>query len=209
MYESDRRAVHPNLLQLSAGQLDCNYQQDNWADLLSLTEFSYNNAQHASIGCSLFYSNYGFNPRFTVNLKQFDKYPVPTAKEMAEHIKDLHENLTELIKATQNQQAKYYDAKHKPVEFKVGDKVWLRSSNIHTQCPSKKLDWKHLGPYLIIKKIGIQAYWLQLPTSIMSMNSKSKKFSILSLFIVVCFIWSSVGEATRFLRTPGSPLLIS
>ena len=82
---------------------------------------------------------------------------------MAEHIKDLHENLTELIKATQNQQAKHYDAKHKRVEFKVGNKVWLCSLNIHTQCPSKKLDWKHLGPYPIIEKIGIQAYHSQLP----------------------------------------------
>jgi transposase InsO family protein len=25
----------------------CNYQQDNWSQLLSLAEFSYNNAQHA------------------------------------------------------------------------------------------------------------------------------------------------------------------
>lgn len=30
----------------------CNYQQDDWSNLLSLAELSYNNAQHASIGCS-------------------------------------------------------------------------------------------------------------------------------------------------------------
>jgi hypothetical protein len=84
---------------------------------------------------------------------------------MAERLKNLHEDLTELIKMSQNQQAKYYDAKHKRVEFKVGDKVWLLSQNIHTQRPSKKLDWKRLGPYPILERIGTQAYRLQLPSS--------------------------------------------
>src|SRR5213079_1188157 len=65
----------------------CNYHQDNWSELLSLAEFSYNNTQHTSIGCSPFYANYGYNPRFEVDTRQFDKYPVPAAKEMADRIK--------------------------------------------------------------------------------------------------------------------------
>jgi len=144
----------------------CNYHQDNWSELLSLAEFSYNNAQHASIGCSPFYANYGYNPRFTIELNQFSKHPVPAAEEMAKRLKTIHEDLTELIKVAQNQQAKYYDAKHKRVEFKSGDKVWLSSSNIRTQRPSKKLDWKRLGPYPVVERIGTQAYRLQLPLSL-------------------------------------------
>ena len=143
----------------------CNYHQDNWSELLSLAEFSYNNAQHTSIGCSPFYANYGYNPWFNVELHPFSKYPVPAAKERAEQLKALHEELIELIKTTQNQQARYYDAKHKRVEYQVGDKVWLLSSNINTQRPNKKLDWKRFGPYPIIEKIGTQAYRLQLPPS--------------------------------------------
>jgi len=143
----------------------CNYQQDDWSNLLSLAEFSYNNARHASIDCSPFYANYGYNPQFNVDLRQFAKYPVPAAKEMAERLKNTHEDLTELIKMTQNQQAKYYDAKHKRVEYKVGDKVWLLSQNVRTQRPSKKLDWKRIGPYPILERIGTQAYRLKLPPS--------------------------------------------
>src|SRR5439155_24041465 len=56
-------------------------------------------------------------------------------------------------------------AKHKPVEFNVGDKVWLLSTNIRTERPSKKLDWKRLGPFSITKHIGTQAYQLALPKS--------------------------------------------
>jgi hypothetical protein len=143
----------------------CNYQQDDWSNLLSLAEFSYNNAQHASIGCSPFYANYGYNPQFNVDLRQFMKYPVPAAKDLAEHLKNLHEDLIDLIKITQNQQARYYDAKHKQVDYHIGEKVWLLSQNIHTQRPSKKLDWKRLGPYPIIERIGTQAYRLELPMS--------------------------------------------
>jgi len=143
----------------------CNYQQDDWSQHLSLAEFSYNNAQHASIGCSPFYANYGYNAQFNVDLRKFAKYPVQAAKDMAEQLKHLHEDLSELIKSAQNQQAKYYDTKHKRVEFSVGDKVWLLSRNIHMQRPSKKLDWKRLGPYPILERIGTQAYRLQLPLS--------------------------------------------
>ena len=34
----------------------CNYQQDNWSDLLPLTEFAYNNALSATTGVSPFYA---------------------------------------------------------------------------------------------------------------------------------------------------------
>jgi hypothetical protein len=41
--------------------------------------------------------------------------------------------------------------------------VWLNASNVSTSRLSKKLDWKRLGPYKVIKRIGLQAYKLALP----------------------------------------------
>ena len=58
-----------------------------------------------------------------MDIRQFSNYPILAAKEMAERLKILHEDLSELIKVIQNQQAKYYDAKHKRVEYQVDDKV--------------------------------------------------------------------------------------
>jgi hypothetical protein len=49
------------------------------------------------------------------------------------------------------------------VELKSGDRVWMDARNILTQRPSKKLDWKHLGPYEICKVISPWAYLLNLP----------------------------------------------
>jgi hypothetical protein len=141
----------------------CNYEQDNWANLLSLAEFAYNNSHQPSIDCSPFYANYGYNPDFMLNLRS--PISAPAAKIFADSLHSAHERLVENIKSAQNHQARYYDAKHKPVEFNVGDKVWLSSTNIRTERPSKKLDWKRLGPFSITKRIGTQAYQLALPNS--------------------------------------------
>jgi len=43
-----------------------NYQQDNWSELLSLAEFSYNNVPNATTGVSLFFTNKGYHPNLDV-----------------------------------------------------------------------------------------------------------------------------------------------
>src|SRR5258708_2622312 len=45
-----------------------NYQQDNWAPLLPLVEFAYNNATSATTGISLFFANKDYHPRLSTNL---------------------------------------------------------------------------------------------------------------------------------------------
>ena len=47
----------------------CNYQQDNWSKLLSLTEFAYNNALSTTTGVSPFFANKGYHPNITVYLE--------------------------------------------------------------------------------------------------------------------------------------------
>ena len=45
----------------------CNYQQDNWSELLSLMEFAYNNALSATTGVSPFFANKGYHLNITVH----------------------------------------------------------------------------------------------------------------------------------------------
>ena len=47
-----------------------NYQQDNWLELLPLTEFSYNNAPSATTRVSPFFANKGYHPNITVHLER-------------------------------------------------------------------------------------------------------------------------------------------
>jgi len=44
----------------------CNYQQDNWSELLPLAEFAYNNAPSATTGVSPFFANKGYYPNIMI-----------------------------------------------------------------------------------------------------------------------------------------------
>ena len=44
-----------------------------------------------------------------------------------------------------------------------GDKVYLLRKHIKTKRPSAKLDFKKLGPFEVIEKVGLVNYRLQLP----------------------------------------------
>jgi hypothetical protein len=47
--------------------------------------------------------------------------------------------------------------------LQIGEHVWLEATNIRMKRPMKKLDDKHLGPFLILEKIGESAFKLDIP----------------------------------------------
>lgn len=62
---------------------------------------------------SLFFTNYGYNPHFSVTTTSSSRSIImPTTQKLADRFQKLHEDLVETLKSTQNNQAKYYDAKH-------------------------------------------------------------------------------------------------
>ena len=48
-------------------------------------------------------------------------------------------------------------------DYKVGDKVWLSTTNLHLTCTSKKLSERWVGHYIITKLIGNNTVELKLP----------------------------------------------
>jgi hypothetical protein len=46
----------------------CNYQQDNWKQLLPVAEFCYNNTQLETTKVTPFFANCRYHPHFTPNL---------------------------------------------------------------------------------------------------------------------------------------------
>jgi len=78
----------------------------------------------------------------------------------------LHESLRNEMVAAQLRQKEYYDQRRKPdPNIQSGDMVWLLPCNIKTTRPSKKLDYKKIGPFKVLAKIGRSAYKLTLPPS--------------------------------------------
>ena len=143
-----------------------NYAQDNWYSLLPMAEIAYNNSIQASTKLTPFMANYGFNPKFDLELHRRKGPEVPTAEEMLTKMKDIQDFVTEELKHAIEEQKKYADKKRiKFPELKEGDKVWILTRNIKTTRPAKKLDYKKIGPYTVERKISNVAYKIKLPDS--------------------------------------------
>jgi len=89
-----------------------------------------------------------------------------------EEMTQLHESLRNEMVAAQLRQKEYYHLHRKPdPNLQSGDMVWLLPRNIKTTRPSKKLDYKKIGPFKILAKIGTSAYKLALPPSMAIHNT--------------------------------------
>ena len=65
--EGDGQTEHMNQTLKQYLCVYCNYQQDNWSELLSLAEFAYNNALSATTGVSSFFANKGYHLNINVH----------------------------------------------------------------------------------------------------------------------------------------------
>ena len=141
-------------------------EQAQWANQLPLAEFAYNNASHNSTGSSPFYLLYGFNPDIHYEVEDDSaEERIPAAKDRIKHLHEMRQALTERLKHASSKQAEYYNKKHKPMEYHVGDLVMLSTRNLKQKRPSKKMSHKFVGPFRVEDKVGAQAYRLTLPTS--------------------------------------------
>jgi len=145
----------------------CNYQQDNWSELISMAEFSYNNTLYATLGITPFYAMYGNNPRYQINPNPAAKLPAPSViKEYADRLSELDAYLCSEMtwsQAAYSEQAN--KARIPALKLEVGDEVWLLRRHVKTSCPSTKLDFKRLGKFRILQKVSSHAYKLDLPAS--------------------------------------------
>jgi hypothetical protein len=48
----------------------------------------------------------------------------------------------------------------------MGDQVWLEATNLKIKQPTKKLDNKQVGPFMILEKVSKLAYKLKIPPSL-------------------------------------------
>ncbi|XP_060549443.1 uncharacterized protein LOC117670025 isoform X2 [Pantherophis guttatus] len=139
------------------------YQQSNWADLLSFAEVAYNNAVHSSTGLTPFkivsgmdfvpMPEYPREPPFSVSLTDW----MAMLRQTWENVKRA------LAKAAQSykEQADKHRTPQRP--FQLGEKVYLSTKYLRLRLPSRKLGPKFIGPFPIIKIINPVTVQLQLP----------------------------------------------
>src|SRR3954463_7821405 len=147
-----------------------NYQQDNWDQLLSTTEFACNNAPNASTGMTPFHINQGRDPLnpYTMITKIPDN--IPAASEWLEHLNNTMKQVTDALVLAKANQETNANKKRRDLQFDIGDQVLLSSNHINLTSqsarPTKKLQHRYIGPYQIIQKVSPVAYKLELPDTL-------------------------------------------
>ncbi|UTT89897.1 hypothetical protein NDA17_006194 [Ustilago hordei] len=144
----------------------CNYEQNDWANLLDTAAFVYNNTVHNSIGVSPFFACYGWNPKAHPDIPQRLGVNDPGRFEYLMDGKERCKYLQEQIREAQRRSVDQYNRKHKNIEFKVGDMVYINRRNWKTQRPTPKLDTRFAGPYPVQERVGRQAYRITLPANL-------------------------------------------
>jgi hypothetical protein len=137
----------------------------DWEQSLPYAEFSYNNGYQASLGMAPFEALYGRKCRTPMMWSEVGE----RALVGPALIKEAEERVTEIrgkLKAAQSRQKSYSDRKRREVSFNPGDFVYLKVSPIRGTRRFQvrgKLAPRYVGPYQILKKVGVVAYRLELP----------------------------------------------
>ena len=146
----------------------CNYEQNDWANLVEEAAFAYNARPHSSLGCTPIEAATGVKPTFPDGVEDDPRERedvVPDAQARVRALRSRREAAAVSLRNAQESQAKYYNRKHQDKHFPEGSFVLLSAKNIRTRRPTKKYDARFLGPFEVDKRIGSCAYRLKLPPS--------------------------------------------
>nr|GFB70247.1 putative reverse transcriptase domain-containing protein [Tanacetum cinerariifolium] len=103
----------------------------SWDTHLPLVEFSYNNSYHTSIKCAPFEALYGRKCRSPVIWTEVGESQL-IGPEIVQETTEKIIQIKERLKTARSRQKSYADKRRKPLEFKVGDRVLLKSKFIGT-----------------------------------------------------------------------------
>ncbi len=130
-----------------------------------MAQFAYNAAKQETTQFSPFYANFGREPVFFQEpIRRNDNDA--SAQKQAKELESIHRTIKRDIEFLNIRIAMYYDQRHQEMpQLQEGDKVYLLSRNLKTTRPNKKLDYKKLGPFKIIRQVSKLSYKLDLPVA--------------------------------------------
>ena len=138
-----------------------NFKQNNWAWLLFMTEFAYNNAKNTSTSRTLFELNCGYHPcifyKEDLDLCSKSKNVEELFFELQKFIAVCQQNLYR----AQEFQKRAHNKKVKPQSYTLGNKVWLSSKHLRIK-RNCKLEVKFLNLFQVLHPVGKQTYKLKL-----------------------------------------------
>ena len=139
----------------------------SWEEHLPLVEFAYNNSYQASIQMSPYEALYGRSCQSPICWTEVGESSI-TGPDL---IKDTSEKVSLILQhllTAQSRQKSYTDRRCRPLEFEVGDHVFLKvmpKRGVVRFGKRRKLSPRFIGPFEILERLGTIAYRLALPPS--------------------------------------------
>ena len=134
---------------------------------MPLVEFAYNNSYQASIQMASFEVLYGRPCRSPLCWTEVGESSI-TGPDLIRDTSEKVSLIRQCLLTAQSRQKSYADVRHRPLEFKVGDHVFLKvmpKRGVVRFGKRGKLLPRFIGPLEILERIGIVAYKLALPLS--------------------------------------------
>ena len=130
---------------------------------------------HESTGLSPFELELGWHPRQHFDWQERARLapPMPVTERMnrglaqrfAKRCHDAVEWAKQNVLRTQQRQSTQANKHRRPVDFDVGDLVYVQRKNWTSDRPSTKLDYQNIGPYQVLERVG-HAFRLDLPANV-------------------------------------------
>jgi hypothetical protein len=144
-----------------------NFAMDDWSEYLPLVDFAAATLPQASVGLSPFMIERGYQPRMSFDWRE----PVPPrrltvnekeAQVWTQRMQKIWAFARGNMERAQERQRVQANKKRRPVNFTVGDEVYVSNEGWDTGRPSRKLGHQQEGPFPIIRQVG-HAFELRLP----------------------------------------------
>ena len=138
-----------------------NFKQNDWAWLLLMAEFAYNNIKNTSTGYTHFNFNCRYHPRISYEENLDPRSKSRTAEELSSKLRELIIICKQNLYHAQELQKQGHNKGVKPQSYTPDKKVWLSSKYLKTK-RNCKLEAKFLGLFWVLHLVSKQAYKLKL-----------------------------------------------
>ena len=154
---------------LRAGVLDF---KGSWEEHFPLVELAYNNSYHASIQMAPYEALNGRPCRSPICGTEVGESST-TGPDLIRDTTEKVDLIQKRLLTAQSRHKSYADKRRQPLEFEVGDHIFLKvmpKRGVVRFVKQGKLSSRFIGPFEILERVGAVAYRLALPPSLSSVH---------------------------------------
>ena len=174
--------------------------EGSWEEHLPLVEFAYNSSYQASIQMAPYEAWYGRPCRLPLCWTEVGESSI-TGPDLIRDTSEKVRLIRQCLLKTQCRQKGYADVQRRPLEFEVGNHVFLKvmpKRGVVRLGKRGKLSPRFIGPFEILERVGTFAYRLALPPSMSGVHEGFTSPCSGSILQIQLMWW--IGDRLRLAR---------